>query len=122
MKTADAARKTAEDALAAAQRELDELRAREPQMRELTPDEIEAMTADAVEKARAEDLERVKALEKQLASADGDTASFKVFFGAWQDNYWKMKECLKRIAEKDLEKSGKLQDAVQAVLERMAAG
>ncbi|MDE7242997.1 MAG: DUF3102 domain-containing protein [Oscillospiraceae bacterium] len=118
-KKADAARKAAEDALATAKKKLAVLEAREPQVRELTPEEKAALTADAVERARAEDLERVRELEKQLASADGDTASFKVFFEAWQDNYWKMKECLNRIAERDLEKSGKLQDAVQAAVERM---
>uniref|UniRef100_UPI00272C16B7 DUF3102 domain-containing protein n=1 Tax=uncultured Oscillibacter sp. TaxID=876091 RepID=UPI00272C16B7 len=89
-KKAKSDRQAAEDALADVQRQLDELKAKEPQVRELTQDEIQTMTAEAVSKARAEDLERVKALEKQLASADGDVAAFRVHYEAWQDHYNKM--------------------------------
>jgi len=47
-KKADTARKAAEEALAAAKKELEELKTKEPQVRELTPEELQAMTADAV--------------------------------------------------------------------------
>ena len=115
-------RSAAEEALAAAQKELAELKAREPQVRELTPEELQSMTADAVEKARAEDLERVKTLEKQLAAADGDVAVFRIHYEAWQDHYNKLSDYLTKIASREPERAGKLRMAVKAVIERMAAG
>ena len=121
-KKAKSDRQAAEDALADVQRQLDELKAKEPQVRELTQDEIQTMTAEAVSKARAEDLERVKALEKQLASADGDVAAFRVHYEAWQDHYNKLSDYLTKIASREPERAGKLRMAVKAVIERMAAG
>ena len=119
-KKADTARKAAEEALAAAQKELAELKAKGPQVRELTPEEIQAMTADEVEKAQAATTERMQALEKQLAQADPDTATFKVLFTSWQETYGKMMEALERIRATDSDKAGKLQGAIQAVVEGMA--
>ncbi len=121
-KKAKSDRQAAEDALADVQRQLDELKAKEPQVRELTQDEIQTMTAEAVSKARAEDLERVKALEKQLASADGDVAAFRVHYEAWQDHYNKMSGYLAKITSQEPERAEKLRMAVKAVIERMAAG
>ena len=121
-KKAKSDRQAAEDALADVQRQLDELKAKEPQVRELTQDEIQTMTAEAVSKARAEDLERVKALEKQLASADGDVAAFRVHYEAWQDHYNKMSGYLTKITSQEPERADKLHMAVKAVIERMAAG
>ena len=119
-KKADTARKVAEEALAAAQKELAELKAKEPQVRELTPEEIQAMTAGEVEKAQAATTERMQALEKQLAQADPDTATFKVLFTSWQETYGKMMEALERIKTTDSDKAGKLQGAIRAVVEGMA--
>lgn len=119
-KKADTARKAAEEALAAAQKELAELKAKGPQIRELTPEEIQAMTAGEVEKAQAATTERMQALEKQLAQADPDTATFKVLFTSWQETYGKMMEALERIKATDSAKAGKLQGAIQAVVEGMA--
>ena len=121
-KKAKSDRKAAEEALADVQRQLDELKAKEPQVRELTQDEIQTRTAEAVSKARAEDLERVKALEKQLASADGDVAAFRVHYEAWQDHYNKMSGYLTKITSQEPERADKLHMAVKAVIERMAAG
>ena len=121
-KKAKSDRKAAEEALADVQRQLDELKAKEPQVRELTQDEIQTMTAEAVSKARAEDLERVKALEQQLASADGDVAAFRVHYEAWQDHYNKMSGYLTKITSQEPERADKLHMAVKAVIERMAAG
>ena len=121
-KKAKSDRKAAEEALADVQRQLDELKAKEPQVRELTQDEIQTMTAEAVSKARAEDLERVKALEKQLASADGDVAAFRVHYEAWQDHYNKMSGYLTKITNQEPERAENLHMAVKAVIERMAAG
>ena len=121
-KKAKSDRQAAEDALADVQRQLDELKAKEPQVRELTQDEIQTMTAEAVSKARAEDLERVKALEKQLASADGDVAAFRVHYEAWQDHYNKMSGYLTKITNQEPERAENLHMAVKAVIERMAAG
>ena len=121
-KKAKSDRKAAEEALADVQRQLDELKAKEPQVRELTQDEIQTMTAEAVSKARAEDLERVKALEKQLASADGDVAAFRVHYEAWQDHYNKMSGYLTKITNQEPERAENLHMAIKAVIERMAAG
>ena len=121
-KKAKSDRQAAEDALADVQRQLDELKAKEPQVRELTQDEIQTMTAEAVSKARAEDLERVKALEKQLASADGDVAAFRVHYEAWQDHYNKMSGYLTKITNQEPERAENLHMAIKAVIERMAAG
>jgi len=121
-KTTEAKCKAAEESLEAAQRELAELKAREPQVRELTPEELQSMTAGAVEKARAEDLERVKTLEKQLAAADGDVSAFRIHYEAWQDHYNKLSDYLTKIASREPERAGKLRMAVKAVIERMAAG
>ncbi len=118
-KKADDKRKEAEAALAAAQKELAELKAKGPQVRELTPEEIQAMTAGEVEKAQAATTERMQALEKQLAQADPDTATFKVLFTSWQETYGKMMEALERIKATDSDKAGKLQGAIRAVVEGM---
>ena len=118
-KKADTARKAAEEALAAAQKELAELKAKEPQVRELTPEEIQAMTAREVEKVQAATTERMQALEKQLAQADPDTATFKVLFTTWQETYGQMLETLERIKATDSTKAGKLQGAIRAVVEGM---
>lgn len=124
-KKADAARKAAEEALAAAQKELTELKAKEPQVRELTPEEIQAMTAGEVEKAQAATTERMQALEKQLAQADPDTATLMVLFNSWQETYTKMWETLHRIEAADSDKAQKLRGGIrktlEADLEQMAA-
>ena len=119
-KKADDKRKEAEAALAAAQKELAELKAKGPQVRELTPEEIQAMTAGEVEKVQAATTERMQALEKQLAQADPDTATFKVLFTSWQETYGKMMEALERIKAADSDKADKLQGAIRAVEEGMA--
>lgn len=119
-KKADDKRKEAEAALAAAQKELAELKAKGPQVRELTPEEIQAMTAGEVEKAQAATTERMQTLEKQLAQADPDTTAFRVLFDSWQETYGKMMEALERIKATDSDKAGKLQGAIRAVVEGMA--
>lgn len=123
-KKAEEKRKAAEEALDAAKKELAELKAKEPEVRELTQEEKDALTADAVNKAKAEGAERVQALEKQLAQADPDTATFKVLFDSWQDTYDKMMDTLEQIKATDSSKAEKLRGAVRKVvedsLERMA--
>lgn len=111
--------KEAEAALAAAQKELAGLKARGPQVRELTPEEVQAITAGEVEKARAAATERMQALEKQLAQADPDTAAFKVLFTSWQETYGKMMEALERVRAADGGKAEKLLRAVRAAMEGM---
>ena len=73
-----------------------------------------------MEQARAEGAERIRALEKQLASADPNVAEFKVRFASWHDEYWKMAEVLNRIAQEDAERATRLRQAVKAELEQMA--
>ena len=116
---ADTARKTAEDALAAAQKELAELKAKEPEVRELTAEEKDALTAGAVEKAKATANERLRAMEKQLAQSDPDTVTFKVLFDGWQEAYGRMMDALERIRAADSGKAEKLSAAVRAAIERM---
>lgn len=116
---AEEKRKAAEESLEAAQKELADLKAKGPEVRELTQAEKDALTAGAVEQARAEDAERLRGLEKQLAQADPDTATFKVLFTSWQETYGKMIEALERIKATDSDKAGKLQGAIRAVVEGM---
>ena len=116
---AEEKRKAAEESLEAAQKELADLKAKGPEVRELTQAEKDALTAGAVEQARAEDAERLRGLEKQLAQADPDTATFKVLFTSWQETYGKMIEALERIKATDSDKAGKFQGAIRAVVEGM---
>ena len=118
-KKAEEKRKAVEESLEAAQKELAELKARGPEVRELTQEEKDALTADAVEKVKAEGAERLRGLEKQLAAAAPNVAEFKVRFTSWQEEYQKMMEVLGRIAQADEERAAKLRQAVKAVLEQM---
>lgn len=118
-KKADEKRKAAEEALEAAQKELAELKAKGPEVRELTQEEKDALTADAVEKAKAENAERIRGMEKKLAAADPNVAEFKVRFTSWQEEHRKMMEVLGRIAQSDEERAAKLRQAVKAALEQM---
>lgn len=105
-------------------KELDELKAKpvEVAVEKPSPEELEKLTADAVEKARAEDAERIASMEKQLATADGDVAAFRVHYEAWQESFNKMAGYLEKISARDAERAGKLRKAVNAAVERMAAG
>ena len=120
-KKAEEKRKAAEESLEAAQKELADLKAKGPEVRELTQEEKDALTASAVEHAKAEGAERIRALEKQLASADPNVAELKVRFASWHDEYWKMVEVLNRIAQEDAERAARLRQAVKAELEQMMA-
>ncbi len=117
---AEEKRKAAEESLEAAQKELADLKAKGPEVRELTQEEKDALTASAVERARAEDVERLQGLEKKLAAADPNVAEFKVRFTSWQEEYQKMVEVLVRIAQASEERANKLRQAVKAALEQMA--
>lgn len=119
-KQADEKRKAAEKALEAAQKELADLKAKGPEIRELTQEEKNALTAEAVERARAEDAERLRDMEKKLAQADPDTTTFKVLLDRWQDAYDQMIEVLDRIARADETRATRLRNAVKAALEQMA--
>ena len=120
MKVADEKRKAAEESLVAAKRELDELKAKEPEVRELTQEEKNALTAEAVNQAKAEGAEQIRSLEKQLAAADPNGAEFRVRWDAWREDYQKMAEVLERITQTDPERAAKLQQAVKAALEQMS--
>ncbi len=119
---AEEKRKAAEVALDAAQKELDEWKAKGPEARELTQEEKDALTAEAVERAKAEGAERIRALEKQLAQTDPDTATLNILFASWQETYWKMQEIIERIKPVDSDKAGRFQDAIRSTVEEMAAG
>lgn len=119
-KKAEEKRKAAEESLEAAQKELADLKAKGPEVRELTQEEKDALTASAVEQARAEGAERLRGLEKQLAAADPNVAEFKVRFTSWQEEHQKMMKVLGRIAQADEGRAAKLRQAVKAALEQMA--
>ncbi len=118
-KKADEKRKAAEELLAAAQKELDELKSKEPEVRELTQEEKDALTAEAVSQARAEGAEQIRSLEKKLAAADPDTTTFKVYFQTWQEDYNRMADYLTEIAQRDGEKVKTWCRAVAAAVENM---
>ena len=118
---ADADRKRAEDRLAAAQKELDEWKAKGPEVRELTQEEKDALTAGAVERTRAETAEKVRDLEKQLAQADPDMAALNVLFASWQETYWKMQEIIERIKPVDSDKASRFHEALRSAVEAMVA-
>ena len=117
---ADEKRKAAEESLEAAQKELADLKAKGPEVRELTQEEKDALTAEAVNKVKAESAEQLQGLEKKLAAADPNVAEFKVRFTSWQEEHQKMTEVLGRIAQADEERGAKLRQAVKAALEQMA--
>ena len=116
-KKADEKRRAAEEALEAAQKELAELKAKGPEVRELTQEEKDALTAEAVERIKAESAERMQALEKQLSKADPDTTTLMVLFKSWQETYTKMWETLHRIEAADSDKAQRLQGGIRKALE-----
>ncbi len=125
-KKAEEKRKAAEESLEAAQKELADLKAKGPEVRELTQEEKDALTAEAVERVKAESAERMQALEKQLSKADPDTTTLMVLFKNWQETYAKMWETLNRIETADSDKAQKLRSgirkALEAALEQMGGG
>lgn len=118
-KQADEKRKAAEESLEAVKKELAELKAKEPEVRELTQEEKDALTADAVEKARAEGADQIRDLEKKLALADPNIAEFKVRFNSWREEHQKMMEALGRISQTNEEQAARFRQAVNAALEQM---
>ena len=116
-KKAEEKRKAAEESLEAAQKELADLKAKGPEVRELTQEEKDALTAEAVERIKAENAERMQALEKQLSKADPDTTTLMVLFKGWQETYTKMWETLHRIEAADRDKAQRLQGGIRKALE-----
>ena len=116
---AEEKRKAAEEALAAAKGELDALKARGPEVRELTDEEKSALTAEAVAKVRSEAAEKIRSMEKQLTAADPTVSEFKVRYSAWQEDFQKMAALLDKIAQADETRAAKLRQAVKAALARM---
>lgn len=71
------------------------------------------MTEQAEESRR-----RVQELEKQLAAADADTAVFKAWFAAIQQDFQNLRGAAERVTARDAEKGGKLHTAVRALLQQ----
>lgn len=117
---ANAKRKATEEALAAVQKKLDELKSKEPEVRELTQEEKDALTAEAVSRAKAENEEQIRSLEKQLAAADPNVAEFKLLFTSWQETGGKMMDALDRIALTDVDRAARFRQAVKDASEQMA--
>lgn len=118
-KKAEEKRKAAEKSLEAAQKALAELKAKEPEVRELTQEEKDALTADAVEKVKVEAAKQIRGMEKKLALADPNVAEFQVRFNSWLEDHQKMMEVLGRIAQTDEERADRFQQAVQAAIAQM---
>ncbi len=119
-KKAEEKRKAAEESLDAVQKELAELKARGPEVRELTQEEKDALTAEAVNKAKAEGVEQIRNLEKKLAAADPNVAEFKVRVDSWQKGYLEMMKAIDRIAQDDVKQAAR--NLVKAALEQMGGG
>lgn len=61
---------------------------------------------------------RVEELEKQLALADPDTAVFKTWFSAIQQDFLRLREAESQVSGRDSEKGQKLRTAVRALLQQ----
>ena len=59
---------------------------------------------------------QVENLQKRLSAADPDTAVFRTWFTAVQEDFRRLEEAAGRVSEKDPEKGGKLAGAVRALL------
>ncbi|MFG6351296.1 MAG: hypothetical protein K1W21_06690, partial [Oscillospiraceae bacterium] len=119
-KKAEEKRRAAEESLEAAQKELADLKAKGPEVRELTQEEKDALTAEAVNKAKAEGVEQIRNLEKKLAAADPNVAEFKVRVDSWQKGYLEMMKAIDRIAQDDVKQAAR--NLVKAALEQMGGG
>ena len=132
-KEAETARKSAEESRAA----LKELRKNpevpqdvmEEMRRRIEKDAAEQAAANMEETKRqaAKELEKaesraalaaaqVENLQKRLSAADPDTAVFKTWFTAVQEDFRRLEEAAGRVSEKDPEKGDKLARAVRALL------
>ena len=118
-KKAEEKRRAAEESLEAAQKELADLKAKGPEVRELTQEEKDALTAEAVSKAKAEGAEQIRDLKKKLAAADPNVAKLMVLFGNWRKTYEQMMEILNIIAQDDEDQAARLRQGVKAALEQM---
>lgn len=63
-----------------------------------------------------ESWRRVEQLEKQLAAADPDTAVFKTWFAAIQQDFLRLREAESQVSGREAEKGQKLRNAVRALL------
>lgn len=132
-KDAETGRKSAEESRAA----LKELREKpevpqdvmEEMRRRIEKDAAEQAAANMEETKRqaAKELEKaesraalaaaqVENLQKRLSAADPDTAVFKTWFTAVQEDFRRLEEAAGRVSEKDPEKGDKLAGAVRALL------
>lgn len=72
----------------------------------------------ALEDKADESRRRVEQLEKQLAAADPDTAVFKTWFAAIQQDFLRLREAESQVSGRDSEKGQKLRTAVRALLQQ----
>ena len=113
-------RRATEASLEAVQKALADLKAKGPEVRELTQEEKDALTAEAVERIKAESAEQIHDLKKKLAAADPNVAKLMVLFGNWRKTYEQMMEILNIIAQDDEDQAARLRQGVKAALEQMA--
>lgn len=108
-----------DDTMAAIRKEAEEAAAKAAQ------DEVDKQVADA--KKRAEDAEKAakaaaEALEqakRQVASADPDTAVFKTYFSAVQEDFNRLHGMYLKIQQSDPDKADKLKTAMTALLQKI---
>lgn len=82
-------------------------------------EEAKRQAAEALEKAESRAAlaaAQVENLQKRLSAADPDTAVFRTWFTAVQEDFRRLEEAAGRVSEKDPEKGGKLAGAVRALL------
>lgn len=108
-----------DDTMAAIRKEAEETAAK------AAHDEVDKQVAEA--KKRAEDAEKAakeaaEALEqakRQAASSDPDTAVFKTYFSAVQEDFNRLHGVFLKIQQDDPDKAGKLKTAMTALLQKM---
>lgn len=108
-----------DDTMAAIRKEAEEAAAKAAQ------DEVDKQVAEA--KKRAEDAEKAakeaaEALEqakRQAASSDPDTAVFKTYFSAVQEDFNRLHGVFLKIQQDDPDKADKLKTAMTALLQKM---
>nr|DAI84543.1 MAG TPA: Protein of unknown function (DUF3102) [Caudoviricetes sp.] len=121
-KDAETARKSAEKSRAA----LKELRENPEVPQDVMEEMRRRIEKDAAEQAAKElkkaegraalAVAQVENLQKRLSAADPDTAVFKTWFTAVQEDFRRLEEAAGRVSEKDPEKGDKLAGAVRALL------
>lgn len=80
---------------------------------------VEKLKADAEAAAAAANEEKIKALEKQLLTANPDMTVFKTYYAEFQESFNRLHGALLKVAAVNAETGTKLTAAIRAALEQM---